>query len=113
MGLRPSHGPPSWARTSAAAISPPQTTNFCAASHFTRRLPDGNQRIIYVPSGGHASTASNVLTGNLIKSFGDNGIVDMHDDLDWTPPRNKLLNLESVHVFSRFDHQPRHHFLGT
>ena len=65
---------------------------------FYRGSPT-DQRIIYAPGGGHALYCVDALTGNLIKSFGDNGIVDMHDDLDWTPPRKKLLNLESVHDF--------------
>ena len=57
-----------------------------------------DQRIIYAPGGGHALYCVDALTGKLIKSFGDNGIVDMHDDLDWTPPR-KVLNLETVQDF--------------
>jgi quinoprotein glucose dehydrogenase len=58
-----------------------------------------DQRILYAPGGGHALYCVNALNGKLVTSFGDNGIVDMHDDLDWTPPRKKLLNLESVHDF--------------
>ena len=58
-----------------------------------------DQRILYAPGGGHALYCVDALTGKLIPSFGDNGIVDMHDELDWTPPRKKLLNLESVHDF--------------
>jgi quinoprotein glucose dehydrogenase len=58
-----------------------------------------DQRIIYAPGGGHALYCVDALTGKLIKSFGDNGIVDMHDDLDWQPPVKKLLNLENVHDF--------------
>jgi quinoprotein glucose dehydrogenase len=58
-----------------------------------------DQRIIYAPGGGHALYCVDALTGRLIKSFGDNGIVDMHDDLDWQPPAKKLLNLENVHDF--------------
>lgn len=57
-----------------------------------------DQRIIYAPGGGHALYCVDALTGKLIKSFGDNGIVDMHDDLDWTPPA-KVLGLENVHDF--------------
>ena len=58
-----------------------------------------DQRILYVPGGGHALYCVEALTGKLIPSFGDNGIVDMHDDLDWSPPRKDLLNLENVHDF--------------
>lgn len=57
-----------------------------------------DQRIIYAPGGGHALYCVDALTGKLIQSFGDNGIVDMHDDLDWAPPQ-KVLNLENVHDF--------------
>jgi len=65
---------------------------------FYRGSPT-DQRILYAPGGGHALYCVDALTGKLIPSFGDNGIVDMHDDLDWTPPRKKLLNLEDVHDF--------------
>ena len=41
-----------------------------------------DQRIIYAPGGGHALYCVDALTGKLIKSFGDNGIVDLHDNLD-------------------------------
>ncbi len=41
-----------------------------------------DQRIIYAPGGGHALYCIDALTGKLITSFGDHGIVDMHDDLD-------------------------------
>ncbi len=41
-----------------------------------------DQRIIYAPGGGHALYCVDALTGKLITSFGDNGIVDMHDNLD-------------------------------
>jgi quinoprotein glucose dehydrogenase len=65
---------------------------------FYRGSPT-DQRIIYAPGGGHALYCVDALTGKIIPSFGDNGIVDMHDDLDWTPPRKKLLDLENVHDF--------------
>jgi quinoprotein glucose dehydrogenase len=65
---------------------------------FYRGSPT-DQRILYAPGGGHALYCVDALTGKLIPSFGDNGIVDMHDDLDWNPPRKKLLNLEDVHDF--------------
>jgi quinoprotein glucose dehydrogenase len=64
---------------------------------FYRGSPT-DQRIIYAPGGGHALYCVDALTGKLIKSFGDNGIVDMHDDLDWTPPA-QVLGLENVHDF--------------
>jgi quinoprotein glucose dehydrogenase len=57
-----------------------------------------DQRIIYAPGGGHALYCVDALTGKLIQSFGDNGIVDMHDDLDWTPPQ-KVMGLENVHDY--------------
>jgi quinoprotein glucose dehydrogenase len=41
-----------------------------------------DQRIIYAPGGGHALYCVDALTGKLIPSFGDNGIVDMHDNPD-------------------------------
>jgi len=43
---------------------------------------DTDQRIIYAPGGGHALYCVDALTGKLITSFGENGIVDMHDNLD-------------------------------
>src|SRR5205823_15106009 len=41
-----------------------------------------DRRIIYAPGGGHALYCVDALTGKPIASFGDNGIVDMHDNLD-------------------------------
>ena len=78
--------------------------DFAASTKISRgiafyRGSDTDQRIIYAPGGGHALYCVDALTGKLITSFGDNGIVDMHDDLDWTPPAKKLLNLENVHDF--------------
>lgn len=64
---------------------------------FYRGSPT-DQRIIYAPGGGHALYCVDALTGQLIKSFGDNGIVDMHDGLDWTPPA-KVLGLENVNDY--------------
>src|SRR5437763_902504 len=65
---------------------------------FYRGSPT-DQRIVYAPGGGHALYCVDALTGKLIRSFGDNGIVDMHEDLDWSPPRKDLLNLENVDDF--------------
>jgi quinoprotein glucose dehydrogenase len=65
---------------------------------FYRGSPT-DQRILYAPGGGHALYCVDALTGKLIRSFGDNGIVDMHEDLDWSPPRKDLLNLENVDDF--------------
>src|SRR4051794_37788631 len=48
---------------------------------FYRGSPT-DQRILYAPGGGHALYCVDALTGKLIKSFGDNGIVDLHDNLD-------------------------------
>jgi quinoprotein glucose dehydrogenase len=77
--------------------------DFAASTKISRGLAfyrgsPADQRIIYAPGGGHALYCVDALTGKLIKSFGDNGIVDMHDDLDWTPPA-KLPNLETVDDF--------------
>jgi quinoprotein glucose dehydrogenase len=52
-----------------------------------------DQRIIYAPGGGHALYCVNALDGKLIKSFGDNGIVDLHDNLDFT-----LENPDDMHI---------------
>lgn len=41
-----------------------------------------DQRIIYAPGGGHALYCVDAITGKLITSFGDHGIVDLHDNLD-------------------------------
>jgi quinoprotein glucose dehydrogenase len=58
-----------------------------------------DQRIIYAPGGGHALYCLNALTGELIPSFGDNGIVDLHDGLDWSPPPTGSANLKTVQDF--------------
>src|SRR5438309_5507707 len=58
-----------------------------------------DQRIIYAPGGGHALYCVDALTGKLIKSFGGNGIVDLHDSQDWTPPATGAFHLETAHDF--------------
>src|SRR5579871_3764038 len=58
-----------------------------------------DQRIIYAPGGGHALYCVNALTGKLITSFGDNGIVDLHDAMDWTPPPTGSSNLKTAQDF--------------
>ncbi len=63
------------------------------------RGSETDQRIIYAPGGGHALYCVDALTGQLIMSFGDNGIVDMHDGLDWTPPQTGSANLKTVQDF--------------
>jgi quinoprotein glucose dehydrogenase len=75
-----------------------ESTKISRGMAFYRGSPT-DQRIIYAPGGGHALYCVDALTGKLIKSFGDNGIVDMHDDLDWAPPEKKILDLESAHDF--------------
>jgi len=60
---------------------------------------ESDQRIIYAPGGGHALYCVDTLTGKLIKSFGDNGIVDLHDSLDWTPPPTGSLELKTPQDF--------------
>ena len=52
-----------------------------------------DQRIIYAPGGGHALYCVDALTGKLITSFGDHGIVDLHDNLD-----DVLVHPNDLHV---------------
>jgi hypothetical protein len=61
--------------------------DFASSTKISRGLAfykgsDTDQRIIYAPGGGHALYCVDALTGQLITSFGDHGIVDMHDNLD-------------------------------
>jgi quinoprotein glucose dehydrogenase len=58
-----------------------------------------DQRIIYAPGGGHALYCVNALTGKLITSFGNDGVVDLHDAMDWTPPPTGSANLLTVQDF--------------
>src|SRR5215831_1983611 len=58
-----------------------------------------DQRIIYAPGGGHALYCVNALTGKLITSFGSEGIVDLHDAMDWTPPPTGSANLRTTQDF--------------
>jgi quinoprotein glucose dehydrogenase len=58
-----------------------------------------DQRIIYAPGGGHALYCVDALTGKLILSFGDNGMVDLHDALDWAPPPSGSADLKTVHDY--------------
>lgn len=41
-----------------------------------------DQRILYTPGGGHRLYCINALTGKVIPTFGTNGHIDLHDDLD-------------------------------
>lgn len=43
---------------------------------------DDDQRILYTPGGGHVLYCINALTGKIIPSFGDNGMVDLHEGLE-------------------------------
>jgi quinoprotein glucose dehydrogenase len=58
-----------------------------------------DQRIIYAPGGGHALYCVDALTGRLILSFGDNGMVDLHDALDWSPPPSGSADLKTVNDY--------------
>ena len=58
-----------------------------------------DQRIIYAPGGGHALYCVDALSGKLIPSFGDNGIVDLHEGLDWAPPPTGSAGLRNVNDF--------------
>jgi quinoprotein glucose dehydrogenase len=40
-----------------------------------------DQRILYTPGGGHVLYCINALTGKLITSFGNNGMIDLHEGL--------------------------------
>jgi quinoprotein glucose dehydrogenase len=42
---------------------------------------EDDQRILYTPGGGHALYCIDALTGKVITSFGNNGIVDLHEGL--------------------------------
>jgi quinoprotein glucose dehydrogenase len=75
--------------------------DFATSTKISRGLAyykgsETDQRIIYAPGGGHALYCVNTLTGKLIPSFGDNGMVDLHDGLDWSPPETGSANLKSV-----------------
>jgi quinoprotein glucose dehydrogenase len=78
--------------------------DFAASTKISRGLAfykgsETDQRIIYAPGGGHALYCVDALTGKLITSFGDNGIVDMHDAMDWTPPPTGSANLKTAQDF--------------
>ena len=51
---------------------------------------ENDQRILYTPGGGHMLYCIDVLTGKLITSFGNNGMIDLHDDLG--------RNLDDLHI---------------
>lgn len=50
-----------------------------------------DQRILYTPGGGHVLYCIDALTGKIIPSFGNNGTVDLHDDLG-------IENAQDLHV---------------
>ena len=51
---------------------------------------ENDQRILYTPGGGHMLYCIDALTGKLITSFGNNGMIDLHDDLG--------KNLDDLHI---------------
>ena len=78
--------------------------DFAASTKISRGLSyykgsETDQRIIYAPGGGHALYCVDALTGKLIPSFGDNGIVDLHDGMDWSPPPTGSANLKTANDF--------------
>ncbi len=52
---------------------------------------DDDQRILYTPGGGHVLYCIDALTGKIISSFGNNGMVDLHDGLE-------IKNADDLHI---------------
>ena len=52
---------------------------------------DSDQRILYTAGGGHVLYCVDALTGKLISSFGNNGMVDLHDGLG-------IKNADDLHI---------------
>jgi len=50
-----------------------------------------DQRILYTPGGGHVLYCINALTGKIIPSFGNNGMVDLHENLE-------IKNAHDIHI---------------
>jgi len=70
--------------------------NFATSTKISRGVAyynggENDQRILYTPGGGHALYCIDALTGKLIKSFGNNGIVDLHDGLE-------IKNADDLHI---------------
>jgi len=57
------------------------STKICRGITYYKGEED-DQRILYTPGGGHALYCINALTGKLITTFGNNGIVDLHEGLE-------------------------------
>ena len=52
---------------------------------------DEDQRILYTPGGGHVLYCINALTGKIIPTFGNNGMVDLHEGLE-------IKNQQDLHI---------------
>ena len=52
---------------------------------------DDDQRILYTPGGGHVLYCINALTGKIISTFGNNGMVDLHEGL-------QIKNAHDLHI---------------
>src|SRR5690606_18102088 len=60
---------------------------FAASTKISRGMAfyDGgkdDRRILYSPGGGHTLHCVDAATGKIISSFGNNGMIDLHDGLD-------------------------------
>lgn len=60
--------------------------DFAFSTHISRGLTfykgkEKDQRIFYAPGGGHLIYCLNALTGKVITSFGNDGKIDLHDDM--------------------------------
>jgi quinoprotein glucose dehydrogenase len=60
--------------------------DFAYSTHISRGLTyykgsEKDQRIFYAPGGGHLLYCLDALTGKVITSFGNNGKIDLHDDM--------------------------------
>ncbi|MEJ7766387.1 MAG: PQQ-binding-like beta-propeller repeat protein [Chitinophagaceae bacterium] len=69
---------------------------FASSTKISRGLAfykgsDKDQRLLYTPGGGHALYCIDALTGKIIPTFGNKGIVDLHDGLD-------IENSDDLHI---------------
>jgi quinoprotein glucose dehydrogenase len=69
--------------------------DFAFSTHISRGVAyykgkQNDQRILYAPGGGHLLYCIDALSGQPIKSFGDGGKIDLHDDLG--------RNVDDLHV---------------
>jgi quinoprotein glucose dehydrogenase len=74
--------------------APGQTHIHRGLSYYDGEGDPANQRIIYAPGGGHMLFCVDATNGRLITSFGEDGMVDLHND----GPTDRIIPDKDLHI---------------